>query len=59
MEASDTEVILKAIFEGVGLAASENKRVTYVFDCTTEKGPKQIAVTIGPYVEEDEDDGTH
>jgi hypothetical protein len=46
METSDTEIILKAIFEGVELAAVQGKRVTYVFDCGTDQGPKQIAFTI-------------
>jgi hypothetical protein len=55
METSDTEIILKAIFEGVELAAVQGKRVTYVFDCGTDQGPKQIAFTIGPYVEGEED----
>jgi hypothetical protein len=42
---SDTELLLKCIFEGVGLAATEGKRVSYVFD--VEQGAA-VKVTIEP-----------
>lgn len=61
MDRSDTEIILTAIFEAFRLAATDNKSISYVFSCDTPKGPRDVKITVEPYIETEvrQDHGTH